>query len=641
MRLFSSVRTAAFWLAPAVNALTSGASISKGIASAHINDTASASLSPDDGGRIRVFDLTLTWEDHAPDGFTRKMILINRQFPGPLLEMDEGDVVHVVVHNAMPYNATMHFHGIEMEGTNWSDGVPGLTQRPIQPGRSFLYEWKATQYGSYWYHAHERGQLDDGMIGPLVIRAKKTRPRPFESMANSTAQRQALLAAERTSRPLVLSDFRHVPSQDGWAIELASGIETPCYDAVLINGQGRVDCWSAAKRQALVTPAQKHLLDLGNETSLTPKGCLPASIIANVIAAPGTPSNLSAIPPDVFDVCTPTEHALATVEVTRSASSETWTAFDVIGAFGLLTGMFAIDGHALWLYAVDGSYIEPMRVDAIPVTNGARYSVLVPVAAADGNYTIRFASTTGAQSITGFANMVVRAEDENTSVRVPARSEMPTAPVINDVGTNTSSSVVFFKQADMLAFPPDDDVRTSPAAANRTYTLGIRVAGASYSWALNHTAYPMQLDSDTPLLFQPAPAGRDNVTLTTRAGEWIDLVFQELSFPMPPHPIHKHGNKMWLIGTGDGIFPYSSVAEALQHIPQQFNMDTPPKRDTLLTPAATTGPAWMVVRYRVTNPGAWFVHCHIQSHLMGGMAVAIQDGIDQWPTVPVQYRDYV
>lgn len=56
----------------------------------------------------------------------------------------------------------------------------------------------------------------------------------------------------------------------------------------------------------------------------------------------------------------------------------------------------------------------------------------------------------------------------------------------------------------------------------------------------------------------------------------------------------------------------------------------------------TTDPAqgnntWMVLRYEVTNPGAFLFHCHIQTHMSGGMAIAMMDGVDDWPTVPEQY----
>ena len=62
-------------------------------------------------GGARKFDLTITWEDHAPDGFTRKMALVNGQYPGPLLEINQGEDVEVHVQNNMPFNTTIHYHG--------------------------------------------------------------------------------------------------------------------------------------------------------------------------------------------------------------------------------------------------------------------------------------------------------------------------------------------------------------------------------------------------------------------------------------------------------------------------------------------------------------------------------------------------
>ncbi|EEQ32242.1 uncharacterized protein MCYG_05061, partial [Microsporum canis CBS 113480] len=90
----------------------------------------------------RLFSLTVTWGKHSPDGFMRDMILINGQFPGPVLEANEGDEVWVEVFNLTPFNTTMHYHvlanptliGIEMSQTPWSDGVPGVSQRQILPG---------------------------------------------------------------------------------------------------------------------------------------------------------------------------------------------------------------------------------------------------------------------------------------------------------------------------------------------------------------------------------------------------------------------------------------------------------------------------------------------------------------------------
>ena len=59
----------------------------------------------------RRFEWTLSWEEYAPDGFSRELILINGKFPGPKVELNEGDDVEILIHNKMPFNTTVHFHG--------------------------------------------------------------------------------------------------------------------------------------------------------------------------------------------------------------------------------------------------------------------------------------------------------------------------------------------------------------------------------------------------------------------------------------------------------------------------------------------------------------------------------------------------
>lgn len=58
-------------------------------------------------------DLTVTWEVGSPDGNAREMIFVNGQMPGPPLVFDEDDDVEIHVHNTMPFNCTVHWHGLE------------------------------------------------------------------------------------------------------------------------------------------------------------------------------------------------------------------------------------------------------------------------------------------------------------------------------------------------------------------------------------------------------------------------------------------------------------------------------------------------------------------------------------------------
>jgi FtsP/CotA-like multicopper oxidase with cupredoxin domain len=82
-------------------------------------------------------------------------------------------VVHVS--NSLSANGTgIHFHGIRQNYTNQMDGVPSVTQCPIAPSDSFTYTWRATQYGSSWYHSHFSVQAWDGVFGGILINGPAT-----------------------------------------------------------------------------------------------------------------------------------------------------------------------------------------------------------------------------------------------------------------------------------------------------------------------------------------------------------------------------------------------------------------------------------------------------------------------------------
>ena len=50
------------------------------------------------------------------------------------------------------------------------DGSAYVTQCPIAPGNSFLYNFTTGhQVGTFWYHSHYGAQYCDGLRGPLII----------------------------------------------------------------------------------------------------------------------------------------------------------------------------------------------------------------------------------------------------------------------------------------------------------------------------------------------------------------------------------------------------------------------------------------------------------------------------------------
>ncbi|AEO54598.1 laccase with copper binding domain [Thermothelomyces thermophilus ATCC 42464] len=123
-------------------------------------------------GVTRHYDFTVSRASIAPDGYLRDVLLVNGAFPGPLVEANWGDTIVVDVHNDItgPEEGTaIHWHGFLQHGTPWEDGVPGITQCPIPPRRSYRYEFVASLYGTSWYHSHYSAQFAGGLFGPIVI----------------------------------------------------------------------------------------------------------------------------------------------------------------------------------------------------------------------------------------------------------------------------------------------------------------------------------------------------------------------------------------------------------------------------------------------------------------------------------------
>lgn len=383
--------------------------------------------------------------------------------------------------------------------------------------------------------------------------------------------------------------------------------------------------------------------------------CLPKEVIAKVISV-GMPTNISNVPADIFDICTPNEGSNTVININDDDCDKdgTWVALSVVGGYGTVTTAFSIDELPMWIYAVDGEYIVPQRAHAITIRNGDRYSVLVHITDA-GDYTIRHANTLPVQILSGEATLSYstkkrrnhrgdRHNDHNGHNGHNGHGDhngpdkRSSTPYINEAGAPLTADVVFFNQTAQKSYPASP----IPVAADQTIILEMgNTDTKAYKWSMNGTAISLDLDEqDPPILFKPQPNLLNNLTITTLNNTWVDLVFVATQVPQPAHPIHKHGNKMWLLGSGNGLFKWSSVAEAALEIPQSFNLVDPPRRDGFATLNAGTGPTWTAVRYHVTNPGAWMLHCHIQTHLMGGMAMVIQDGVDHWPTVPPEYLAY-
>lgn len=139
---------------------------------------------------VKVFELTtkaVQWP--ILDGTTVTAFTYNGTVPGPMIRVTEGDQVKVIVKNELPDPTTIHWHGVEVP--NAMDGVPGVTQDPIQPGETFTYEFVAKPAGTFMYHSHFEGdvQVSAGLYAPIIID-------PLVPEANPPAVDETLMISE-------------------------------------------------------------------------------------------------------------------------------------------------------------------------------------------------------------------------------------------------------------------------------------------------------------------------------------------------------------------------------------------------------------------------------------------------------------
>ena len=143
---------------------------------------------------VKVFELTTkTVQWPILDGVSVTAFTYNGTVPGPMIRVTEGDQVRIVVKNELPDPTTIHWHGVEVP--NAMDGVPDVTQDPIQPGETFTYEFTAKPAGTFMYHSHFEGdvQVNAGLYAPFIIDSK-------EAEANPPAVDKVLMISESLMR---------------------------------------------------------------------------------------------------------------------------------------------------------------------------------------------------------------------------------------------------------------------------------------------------------------------------------------------------------------------------------------------------------------------------------------------------------
>ncbi|KAL7274854.1 hypothetical protein RUND412_002215 [Rhizina undulata] len=187
----------------------------------------------------------LTWVNRNPDNrHERRVIGINNEWPLPVVEVTVGDRLIVNVFNGLgDRSATIHFHGMFQNGSNYMDGPSMTTQCPVSPGQNITYDFFVNQTGTYWYHSHFDGQYPDGLRGQFLVHDPFD---PYRSLYNFTM-------------PLSFSDWYHIEmpilQKQFISVYNPAGAE-PIPDSALMNDTQNVEI--------NVQPGQTYLFRMVN-----------------------------------------------------------------------------------------------------------------------------------------------------------------------------------------------------------------------------------------------------------------------------------------------------------------------------------------------------------------------------------------
>lgn len=374
---------------------------------------------------IKEYHLNINEQQVNVTGKPLKRITVNGKFTAPLLEFEEGDEAVIRVHNQLKNQDTsLHWHGLLLPGL--MDGVPGFNNfKGIAPNGDFVYRFKVKQNGTYWYHAHSKGQEQDGLYGPLVIYPKGKIP---------------VAAHEKTDRDYVvmLSDF-HDSSSDSIMKNLKKSAEYYQNRRETVS-----DVWKQVKAQGLKATWQDR--SMWNQMRM--------------------------LKTDMSDVTG------YTFLVNGKTPQQNWTAnfkagdkvrLRFINASAMSFFDVRIPNLKMTVVSADGQPVKPVAIDEFRIGTAETYDVIVEPT--QSNYQIE------AESIdrSGFA--IATLHDENTQAVGPIQMPTPRPRALltmDDMGmshgggSNEHAGHQMNMQHDMSAMP---EMKKETSQANHDHTM--------------------------------------------------------------------------------------------------------------------------------------------------------------------------
>lgn len=283
----------------------------------------------------RTVDLEVDYKTVNFTGKSAQALAINNQIPGPTLHFKEGDQVTINVKNHLDVGTSLHWHGLIVP---WEmDGVSEVSQKPIPPGGIFHYQFTVKQAGSYWYHAHNGLQEQQGAYGGIIIDPIKP---SIKSDKDFT---------------VILSDWNNADPETVYA-----------------NLKREGDYYSKAM------PLQPSLVRFWKDYSAAPTPQAKADLRTAYQGMQKMRMSIYDISDIKYDAFLLNGHPASEPWTTQVQMGDT-VRLRFVGAGASTYFNVKIPNHALTIVQVDGQDIKPYTKDSLMIAPGETYDVLITI----------------------------------------------------------------------------------------------------------------------------------------------------------------------------------------------------------------------------------------------------------------------
>lgn len=500
-------------------------------------------------------------------GKVKRAIAVNGQIPMPTLTFTQGDTAEIYVHNELKENTSLHWHGVFLP--NQEDGVPYLTQMPIQPGTTHRYRFPIIQNGTHWYHSHSGLQEQIGMYGSMIFKKKQNDPGFRKGIDDLPAV------------PVILSEWTNIKPEN--------------VHRMLHNAND----WFAIKKGATQSYSEaireKHFkTKLKNEWKRMLAMDVSDVYYEKVMINGTTDEQLSQFK----------RGDKVRLQVSNGGAS---TYFWLTYAGGKIT-----------VVANDGNDVEPVEVDRLLIAVSETYDIVLTIPEDKISYELLATSEDRTQSASLYLGNGIR----QLSDRLPRLKYFEGMKMMNgmmkmngdldDMGMKMS-----LNQMDMnvVMYPEITGGKKSTAAGHTNhrghgenqYNSNALSDIVTLNYAMLKSPEKTDLPPDAPVkelrfeltgnmnryvwsLDNKVISETDKILI--KKGETVRMILYNNS--MMRHPMHLHGHDFRVLNGQGNFAPLKNVIDIM-----------PMETDTL--------------EFAANVEGDWFFHCHILYHMMSGM----------------------